>query len=178
MKVAAVVANNYTNTVGRLFLTYFSVEPTFLHRKPSGKLLCYCWVQWKMHSCHIIQYYMHLGPDPKPADINGTAAIKTRKDWGLGSHRQVFPSIKLYRKLSTNEQQHWRGCCLEGNIKCSELLTLKTVVWFRFASQCLPKESYEHSLILIIPSNSHVFIRMLFWSCLGEIFGPTPKTAT
>lgn len=130
-----------------------------------------------MHSCHVIHYYMHLGPDPKPADMNGTAAIKTRKDCGLGSCREAFPSIKLYRRLSTSKQQHWRGCCLEGNNKFSELLSLKTVVRFRFASQFLPKESDEHSLILIIPFNSHVFIRILFWSCPREIFGPTPKTA-
>lgn len=40
---------------------------------------------------------------------------------------------------------------MEGNIKISKLLTLKTGVWFRFASQLLPKECYEHSLILTDP---------------------------
>lgn len=118
---------------------------------------------------HIIQYYVHLGLTQSQLISMAQLLLKLGRTavWAL---REVFPSIKLYRRLSTNEQQHWRGGCLEGSIKFSEPLTLKTVAWFRFVSHCLPKESYEHSLILIIPSNSHVFIRMLFWSCLREIF--------
>lgn len=41
----------------------------------------------------MIWYYMHLGPDQKPADINSMTAIITSKDYGLGSPGEVFPRI-------------------------------------------------------------------------------------
>lgn len=96
MKVAAVVANNCTNTFGRVLLTYFSMEPTFL-QYAVGDYFVVAEFNGKCTVAHN-SILCAFRPDPKPVDINGTAAIKTRKDCSLGSQRSV-PKHKALQKI-------------------------------------------------------------------------------
>lgn len=65
---------------------------------------------------------------------------------------------------------------MEGKIKVSKLLTLKTEVWFRFASPPLPEECYEHSLILInLLQFTHISKDAILVSPQGDFFGHLPK---